>query len=65
MGERGSGEGQFTNPTNSTLDGQGNFYVADAEGGRIQKFKLPDSPDPVSQVKSLQPCEFRSPQLFG
>lgn len=41
-GERGSGDGQFTNPQNSILDGLGNIYVTDTEGGRIQKFRLPE-----------------------
>jgi DNA-binding beta-propeller fold protein YncE len=37
-GGKGSGSGQFDSPTAITIDGSGNFFVADTGNGRIQKF---------------------------
>jgi DNA-binding beta-propeller fold protein YncE len=37
-GGKGSGNGQFDSPTAITIDGSGNFFVADTGNGRIQKF---------------------------
>ncbi len=37
-GSKGSGNGQFDSPTAITIDGSGNFFVADTGNGRIQKF---------------------------
>jgi hypothetical protein len=38
FGEAGIGEGMFSRSGYITADGQGNVYVADYEGGRIQRF---------------------------
>jgi streptogramin lyase len=37
-GSRGSGNGQFSNPTGVAVDSRGNVYVADFNNHRIQKF---------------------------
>ena len=36
-GQRGTGNGQFTDPKNVALDSQGNIYIADTLNHRIQK----------------------------
>jgi hypothetical protein len=37
-GSGGSGDGQFSNPTDVAVDGSGNVFVADRNNSRIQKF---------------------------
>jgi sugar lactone lactonase YvrE len=39
-GSFGSGPGQIAGPGGIVLDGQGNVYVADFDGGRVEKFQL-------------------------
>ena len=39
-GGPGVDDGQFTYPASARLDGQGNIYVVEAGGGRVQKFAL-------------------------
>ena len=38
FGKRGSGQGQFKEPSGVAVDGEGNILVADTANGRIQKF---------------------------
>ncbi len=40
FGEPGAGDGQVGFATGVILDGQGNLYVADAGGNRVQKYRL-------------------------
>ncbi len=39
-GGLGIEDGQFSYPASARLDGEGNIYIADAEGGRLHKFTL-------------------------
>ena len=38
-GSRGSEAGQFNEPLDIVLDGQGNIYVSDQFNNRVQKFR--------------------------
>lgn len=38
LGTQGSGNGQFNNPKNLTIDSRGNLYVVDSDNGRVEKF---------------------------
>ena len=52
-GGSGSAPGQFLIPVGMALDGLGNVYTVEVEGGRLQKFRLlpplaPETPTPVA-----------------